>query len=198
MPMWLLCDSVWSSGGGCEEPWGGGALPSNSSPLTARPTAAPGACGWGFWRCKFKVCMCFYVCVFIQMCIYTKVCISVHTYVYVCSGSLSCRKCSLSLSFKGNKVLLCKLPLLYAKKALIQGSSFCWVPADTWRFGFTDCIDILHQPLQLGLLKISLEIIQLGKTSNCIEGCYLFLLVWIAVKFHPSFCLSQRCIECSV
>lgn len=46
------------------------------------------------------------------------------------------------------------------KHALMEGCSFCWVPTDMQRLGFADCIDILHQPLQLGLLKIAVEIIR--------------------------------------
>lgn len=119
---------------------------------------------------------------------YASVCI--HMFIYVL-GHCPVESAHYSLPLKETKNCFSSSLCFMQKKASIQGSSFCRVPADTWRFGFTDCIDILHQPLQLGLLKISLEIIQLGKTSNCIEGCYLFLQVWIADKFHPSFCLSN-------
>lgn len=59
------------------------------------------------------------------------------------------------------------------------------------RFGFTDCIDIFHPAPQLCMLKISLEIIQLGKTINYIKGCYLFLGSELLLNFTP-FCFSFK------
>ena len=92
-----------------------------------------------------------------------------------------------SLSLKETKYCFASSLLFMQKHASMEGSSFCWVPIDRRRFSFTDCIDILHQPLQLGLLKISLDVIQWGKTSNCIEGFYLFLRSELLLNFtHPT------------
>lgn len=77
-------------------------------------------------------------------------------------SGLDCPLESAYYSFSLKKTKHCfvsSLPFMQ-KHALMESSSFCWVSIDMWRLGFADCIDILHQPLQLGLLKIAVEIIQ--------------------------------------
>lgn len=56
---------------------------------------------------------------------------------------------------------------------------------------FTDCIDIFHLALRQRMLKITLEVIQVGKTFTCVKGCYLFLGSELLLNFTP-FCFSFK------